>query len=383
MAACTLSVLDRFLLCSSRKSERDSVAEEKGTVHITVGFFLFVNYMLITTFLGLPFAFFHGGILAGLLTLAVIGTASRITANWVMEVTARAQVSSLSVSHTKCVLYSTARLQALNEHKETPYLNQLPNFRLTHERKFEIVNLCEIFLGRWGKYIIIVLITAGCFVYLVGSSAVVGSTLSVNIPLDFAGMRQCNSTDFHMHVLPSDISCRNAYWFCLFLLAVIVVPLSMVSITKQAALQVAMGAFRFITIGAILIFVIVNSISFGSICSCDQPWRPSSTNSTIGDYNDSVCGVNSTVTDMLFHFQFDTWITLIPLTVSCFTIHMGLPSLTHPLKQKKHLGALLNAMFLTMGLLYMAIGVAVPMWWKNCIIENCTLNWVGLHYCYY
>ena len=69
-------------------------------MHIAVGFFLFANYMLVTSFLGLPFAFFHGGVLAGILTLAVVAAASRITANWLLEVMARAQVSALIISHT-------------------------------------------------------------------------------------------------------------------------------------------------------------------------------------------------------------------------------------------------------------------------------------------
>ena len=149
----------------------------------------------------------------------------------------------------------------------------------------------------------------------------------------------------------------------------------MVSITKQIVLQIAMGVFRFITVGTILLFVIVNGISFGSAWSCDQPWRTN--NDTSEEYNGTKCSVNSTLTDVLFRFRFDTWTTLIPMSVSCFTVHAGMPSLSHHLRQKKHLGALLNVVFVVIGLLYMIIGVTIALWWRDCIIENCTLNWVG------
>ena len=233
-----------------------------------------------------------------------------------------------------------------------------------------------MFLGRWGHAFAILIIVGSTFVYLVASAAVVGSTLSVNIPLDFAGMRQCNSTDFHMHVLPSDISCRNAYWFCLFLLAVIVVPLSMVSITKQAALQMVMNTLRIATIGAMLIFVFVNFISTGSAaCLCHQPWRQSSANGSNQSTSHSVCSATSSVLDVIFHFQFEKWTPLIPLLIASLNIHSSIPSLTHPLRQKNQLRSLLDVLYIFLGLLYASLGM-MPLWWRNCINENCSLNWV-------
>lgn len=53
-----------------------------------------VNYEVGTGFLGIPFAFFHGGILAGTLTMIVAAFVSWNTAIWVLEVMSRAQVGA-------------------------------------------------------------------------------------------------------------------------------------------------------------------------------------------------------------------------------------------------------------------------------------------------
>ena len=62
------------------------------TVHIITGFFFLVNYEIGTGFLGMPFAFYHAGILVSAITLLVAGFASWVSAVWVLEVMARAQV---------------------------------------------------------------------------------------------------------------------------------------------------------------------------------------------------------------------------------------------------------------------------------------------------
>ena len=90
-----LPSIDAKMEESSKLDQGNAAVEpdhkEKG-VHITVGFFLFANYLIITTFLGLPFTFFYGGIVTGLVTVTAVGVLSRITANWELEAMARAQV---------------------------------------------------------------------------------------------------------------------------------------------------------------------------------------------------------------------------------------------------------------------------------------------------
>ena len=73
----------------ARKSQEN---ETPKTVNIIIIFFFMVNFVLGTGFLGIPFAFFHAGALAGALTLLAVAFVSWIAAIWVLEVMARAQV---------------------------------------------------------------------------------------------------------------------------------------------------------------------------------------------------------------------------------------------------------------------------------------------------
>lgn len=67
---------------------------ERGprTVSVFLGFFFMVNFILGTGFLGIPFGFFHGGIIAGTLTIMVVGIISWLCALWMLDSMARAQV---------------------------------------------------------------------------------------------------------------------------------------------------------------------------------------------------------------------------------------------------------------------------------------------------
>ena len=89
MADQLLRLLSRFRQCFT-KPARDGGDSKK--VHIVLSFFFLVNYQLGMGFLGLPFGFFHGGILAGALTLAVMCLLCYGTAMWLLEVLSRAQV---------------------------------------------------------------------------------------------------------------------------------------------------------------------------------------------------------------------------------------------------------------------------------------------------
>lgn len=51
-----------------------------------------VNFVLGTGFLGLPFSFFHGGLLAGACTLLVVGFMTWQSALYELEAMGRAQV---------------------------------------------------------------------------------------------------------------------------------------------------------------------------------------------------------------------------------------------------------------------------------------------------
>lgn len=86
------AVLSCFTCYSLNKKWGNGDETSPKTVNIIVGYFFLVNYQLGMGFLGIPFSFFHGGLLAGALTLLVAAFVCWIAAIWVLEVMARAQV---------------------------------------------------------------------------------------------------------------------------------------------------------------------------------------------------------------------------------------------------------------------------------------------------
>ena len=89
MAAFVKRLLHRCCPCGY---ESDGEDVRPKTVNIVVGFFWLVNMQVGTGFLGIPFSFGHGGLIAGAATLVVIAFVSWITGIWILEVIARAQV---------------------------------------------------------------------------------------------------------------------------------------------------------------------------------------------------------------------------------------------------------------------------------------------------
>ena len=83
------SLLDCLKFGPMRNNEEAATPQ---SLNIVVGFFFLINYELGTGFLGIPFAFFHAGLLTGAITLIVATFLCWNTAIWVLEVMARAQV---------------------------------------------------------------------------------------------------------------------------------------------------------------------------------------------------------------------------------------------------------------------------------------------------
>ena len=149
----------------------------------------------------------------------------------------------------------------------------------------------------------------------------------------------------------------------------------MIELREQKAVQVLWGIFRFITMGAIIIFSVANLITTGQICRCTQPWPMNETDHS--DDEKLECNVNTTYEHAVVHFNAHAWMVAIPVMVMALNVHQGIPFLTHPVKQKKHLGTLMHVVVWVLVVVYMSMGVIVPLWWKDCIIETCSLNWVS------
>ncbi len=226
--------------------------------------------------------------------------------------------------------------------------------------------MCEIFYGKWMKYLYLLILTVYSFLALWPASTVAGSAWASNIPFNFSTVKQCNEDDFQHALLPPE-PCLNSYYICLAIFGVIVIFLSLLDLKEQAIVQMTLGIFRFITIGAIVVYCIVNIAEIGNKCSVDG----------LPSVNETPYIKNASHSPPIRLFDFFGWMGSIPVFTYAIILHSGIPSLTHPVRQKKYIHWLVAAMFTTVGVCYFVLGIVVSLWFSADIQETCTLNWVS------
>lgn len=251
------------------------------------------------------------------------------------------------------------------------FLRPVPNYEISVDRKFEIVELSQIFVGRWFKYAYLFIFT---FYSLLGNwsyASVAGSAWSSNIPYNFGMLNMCNDSAYHNQILPHG-GCLYSYYFSLFLFGVIVTVLSILDLKEQVIVQVILGSARFVTIFAIIIYSLVNLADSEDVCT---PSDNTSNNKTFMPlFNASEY---YSYEDIVVKFDPKGWLVSVPVFLFAFMLHSGISSLTHPVRQKKYIHWMLTAMFATALISFMTLGIIVPLWFKASVQETVTLNWVS------
>ncbi len=241
-------------------------------------------------------------------------------------------------------------------------------FEITMHRKFEIIEMCEIFYNKWMKYLFLLVFSVYSFLGMWSASTVAGSAWASNIPFNFSTVHRCTEDEFQHAILPPE-PCLNAYYVSLSIFGVIVILLSLLDLKEQAIVQIFLGLLRFVTIGAIVIYSLVMIFYSGNKCLLDGAPDVNSTHLQQSSYL-----TNATHSPPIKLFDFFGWISAIPVITYAFIFHQGLSSMTHPIRQKKYLHWLVFAMFVTTGVCYFSIGIVLPLWFRVDIQETCTLN---------
>lgn len=361
-----------------RKGNGSGKKKGPKTINIFVGFFFVVNYCLGTGFLGIPYAFFYSGYLAALPVLLFISVVSWVNANYLLEVMARAQALE---THNKmqhpAESDTTTDSEAETRRLASTYLNgscnatkkDPPKFEITVRRKFEIAELCEVFVNKYLKFAYLVLIGIFGFLACWSFATVAGSAWAINIPFrNFGAAEKCSEDAFLHNVIPSG-GCLYAYYFSLTMFALIVVTLSLFDLKEQALVQLVLGVLRFVTVGAILVYCIVRLARGGDPCA--DVLQDKGEEGEWANFSANNIGLRETVV----RFDIKGLVVAIPVFSFAFLFHTGISSLTHPIKQKRYLHWLLVIMFVASTLAYTSLGVLVPLWFRASIQETCTLNW--------
>ena len=252
-----------------------------------------------------------------------------------------------------------------------------PRYEIRLTRKFEPIELCEMFLTKWGKYGYMIIWTFNCFLSGWSYTTVAGSAWATNIPFNTPTIQRCTADDFLGVLIPQDPQCWNAYMLCVLFFAVIVVPFSLLDLKEQVVMHTILGLLRFVTIFVIVVYCIVK-LSVGTN-ECSYIARNVSVfdNNTLTLENVTKYGF-SDLSDIVLRFDPKGWLVSIPVISFALLFHQGIPSLTHPIKEKLHLRHLMTVMFGVSTLSYLSLGIVVPLLFRANIQETATLNWVSL-----
>ena len=250
-----------------------------------------------------------------------------------------------------------------------------PIFEITLTRKFEIVELSQIFVGKWFKYLYLIIFVIYGFLGCWSFAAVAGSAWATNIPYNFGATSVCSSHAFHHRVLPLG-GCLYSYYFSIFLFGIVVITLSVLDLKEQVVVQVILGLLRYMAIGAIIIYCIVKLSQGGDICE-ERALLQNFTSHV--QSSDGLHNFTRYISfkDIVVKFDPAGWLISIPVFIYAFMIHSGVSSLTHPVKQKNYLNWMMFINFASAHVCLLTLGIVVPLWFKASVQETVTLDWVS------
>ena len=258
------------------------------------------------------------------------------------------------------------------------YQNPEPNYTISMYRKFENVELSQMFVGKWFKYVYLILFSLYGWLGNWSYASVAASAWASNIPYNFGKMTLCDDSAFHHQILPTG-GCLYSYYFSLVLFGVIVTILSIMDLKEQLVVQVLMGLARFLAIFAVLVYSLYYLFNANGrdACEGDLPFVNTSlvNESYISLFNASRY---TSYEEIVKKFDPRGWVVSVPVFLFAFEIQSAISSLTHPVKQKKYIHWLLTALFATSLSCFMSLGIVVPLWFKASVQETVTLNWVSM-----
>ncbi|EDV23113.1 Transmembrane protein 104-like protein [Trichoplax sp. H2] len=356
-------------------------AEEASNYGVFIGYLYLVNYILGTGFLGIPYVIHHGGTIAGCLTLLTISFFSCLTSIWTLETISRAQAiertsSAQEEEVTKKLINAEdcqASYDSIEQYPNNTTNNNIISYGQMSRRKFEITELCNLFLGDKAKIVYMLVL----FVYLAlacwSFTTVAASTWSSNIPFgNGSSLRQCTQEDFQDRIIPEAGGCLNSYRLCAGIFAVIVLSLSCLEVTEQKIIQIIMGILRFV----VVLFMCFNSVA--DLTSKENKQIPFSNVSHFelmdSKHDQPYTTLTYSYTNPLY-YNFRAWVQAIPVFVYAQVLHQGIPILIEPVTRKQHLRTMVVAVFLTMYTLYTFLGIVISYRFGDKVSQISTLNW--------
>eukprot|EP00118_Oscarella_pearsei_P008520 m.44402 g.44402 ORF g.44402 m.44402 type:complete len:507 (+) comp33515_c0_seq2:45-1565(+) len=301
--------------------------------------FFCLNAVVGAGFLGMPFVLYSGGVLYGLVLVGIIAFLSIAAAEWTIEAMARAESYTSGMENTR---------------------REWRIALVSSERKFEVGDLCRLFIHPWFGHIYDAVVTFNVIIILWIYGTLAASSWSSEIPFSGHTFRQCDSDDF-LHRLHPDGRCWNAYSVCLLIYGVVVVPLSCLDLHSQVVFQTVMGIFRIVVILSMSIYSLAGAITRNST------ELATTGNKTPGEF---------TQRHIWLHFDFAQWFGVIPVVSFALMVHFMIPTFCQSVGNKKHLRQIFTTALCMATGLYIIVGITVAMYFAADVNETCTLTWL-------
>lgn len=253
------------------ETQLDNVAPEK---HFTIfaTWCVGLNGVIGVGILTMPWTFVQGGLLLAPLFLLLFTFSSWLNGMWIPEASARAsyvveaqggapagtldsQIHSQTAQSTQELRTQTTQLDRDDAQMGTLASERLgPPEALLVREKFEMNELCRVFLGKRVQRVYEVCVAFYMLGVLWAAAAVFASSLATQIAIPFVNDgHTCDVYKDHSS------SCSLLYLFWLALFSVVVVPLTCMDLTEQKPVQIFLSLGRFVII-ALIMFAAVLAI---------------------------------------------------------------------------------------------------------------------------
>lgn len=229
-------------------------------------------------------------------------------------------------------------------------------YQITH-RKFEVNQLCQIFLGIRGRRFYEICIAIYMYAALWSYSAVFAQSMASHIPFptfSSDGWMTCDIYDDHSW------ACHMGYIMYIAIFAIIVVPLTCLDLTEQKLLQNILAVFRF---AALFLMIAV----IGAAINNDPYSSGQSYTSTKGPYIASNWSL----------IRLAGFAIMVPCSLYSQIMHHSTPGLVQPVRDKTKLRKIFAAVFTSTYAFYAGLGIVLALYYGDNIQPACNLNFAS------
>ena len=331
---------------------------------VTVAFTL--NYIIGTGFLTLPWGFNQTGNILGVTVLGVMTMFAISAALFLLESMARAEAYANQtnnfgsfmgdniVTNYKSLLPITIR----NDSQQfVPLVSTKTEDQLVHtvplsenhavgSQKYEVTELCKIFLGKQSVRVYTFLISVYMYGTLWAYATVFADSLAMRLPLTSTIGTELNSYSYGMYLL---------------LFAVIVVPSSMLELSEQVFVQVTLSICRIVMV-LLMVCTITMAVWQQAEDNSSQPFGP-------------LTRISSPSVFKKDPFNMKKLYLLLPMAAYATIFHHSIPSISQPVKDKLQLGWIFAVTLLVCFIAYTTMAIVISNYFENETLISSNLDW--------